>query len=109
MAAARRCSDSGIAPRRPGGPHLIRMRHRGHNRRELVADVSLYLGAAVLPLGVIAWLTRLWAADISVPFVYGGDELAVLSRVEGLIETGSTMTNLKLPPPPSPQCAHMQE
>src|SRR5450756_2277711 len=70
-----------------------------HGKVELLADVSLYVAAAVLPLGIIAWLMGLWAADISVPFAYGGDASFVLAGVKGLFETGSYLTNPSLGAP----------
>jgi phosphoglycerol transferase len=76
---------------------LERLRRR--DRRELVADVSLYIGAAVVPLGIISWLLRLWAANLSVPFVYRGDALLTQAVVKGLIETGSYFTNPALGAP----------
>jgi phosphoglycerol transferase len=70
-----------------------------HGKVELLADVSLYVAAAVLPLGIIAWLMGLWAADISVPFAYGGDASSLLAGVKGLFETGSYLTNPSLGSP----------
>jgi phosphoglycerol transferase len=66
---------------------------------ELLADISLYVAAAALPIGIIAWLMGLWAADISVPFAYGGDATSLLAGVKGLFETGSTLTNPSLGAP----------
>jgi len=70
-----------------------------HDKVEPVADMFLYVGSAVLPLGLIAGLMRLWAANMSVPFAYGGDGLVSQAWVKGLIETGSTMTNSSLGAP----------
>jgi phosphoglycerol transferase len=65
----------------------------------LLADASLYVAAAVLPIGIIAWIMGLWTTDISAPFVYGGDATYNLALVKGLIETGSYLTNPSLGAP----------
>jgi phosphoglycerol transferase len=70
-----------------------------HDKAERLADASLYVAAAVLPLGTIAWLMQLWAADFSVPFAYGGDATSVLAGIKGLLETGSYLTNPSLGAP----------
>jgi phosphoglycerol transferase len=70
-----------------------------HGKVELLADVSLYVAAGVVPLGIIAWLMGLRAADISVPFTYSGDGLFAQAWVKGLIETGSYLTNPSLGAP----------
>lgn len=68
-------------------------------RRELLANVSLYAAAALAPLGIIAWLMRLWTADLSAPFRYGGDALATQAGIKGWLESGSIVTNPALGAP----------
>lgn len=58
-------------------------------RRALIAEVAAYVAAAVLPLGVAAWLMRLWELDLGVPFAYVGDALATQAGVKNLLETNS--------------------
>jgi phosphoglycerol transferase len=70
-----------------------------HGKAELLANVSLYVAAAVLPIGIIACLMGLWTADISVPFTYGLDALLAQAWIKGLIETGSYLTNPSLGAP----------
>jgi phosphoglycerol transferase len=99
LTAARRHPDSGTVPLRTGEAGSDPRASWGHGKVELLADVPFYLAAAVLPLGIIAWLMGLWAADISVPFAYGGDATSVLAGVKGLFETGSHLTNPSLGAP----------
>jgi phosphoglycerol transferase len=58
-----------------------------------------YAVAALLPLGVIAWLMRLWTLDLTVPFLYGGDALSTQAGVKNLLETGSIYVNRLLGAP----------
>jgi phosphoglycerol transferase len=78
---------------------LMLRRLRNHDRFGLLADASLYVAAAVLPLGIIASLMGLRTADLSAPFVYGGDALFSLAWVKGFIQTGSYLTNPSLGAP----------
>ena len=72
---------------------------RGRWSPDLVADVMTYAVAALLPLGVIAWLMRLWTLDLTVPFLYGGDALSTQAGVKNLLETGSIYVNRLLGAP----------
>jgi phosphoglycerol transferase len=74
-------------------------RIRSRDRVELLADASLYVAAALLPLGIIAWLMGLSTAEISIPLTYGSDALLTQAWIKGLIETGSYLTNPSLGAP----------
>lgn len=56
-------------------------------------DVGYYAASGLGPLALISYLMRLWAADLSVPFMYGGDALYYLGQVKGWLETGSYYVN----------------
>jgi len=71
-------------------------RPAGGDGSRLLRDASFYAAAALVPLGIIAWLLHLWTADFSAPFVYGGDALATQAGIKGLLETGSWYTNSAL-------------
>jgi phosphoglycerol transferase len=61
--------------------------------RERWYDVGYYAASGLGPLAVISYLMRLWAADLSIPFVYGADALYYLGEIKGWLETGSYYVN----------------
>jgi phosphoglycerol transferase len=69
------------------------------DRRRFSADAAFYTAAALLPPGIVAWLLRLWEADLSAPFVYGGDQLFYQAQIKGWIEHASFLTNPSLGAP----------
>jgi phosphoglycerol transferase len=69
------------------------------DRRRFSADAAFYAAAALLPPGIVAWLLRLWEADLSAPFVYGGDQLSCQAQIKGWIEHASFLTNPSLGAP----------
>src|SRR5438132_909694 len=58
-----------------------------------------YGAAVVLCCVLLAWVMNLWAADLSVPLVYGGDALPVFAFVKGVIENGWFLHNDSLGAP----------
>lgn len=71
-------------PRAPGPVPGERRRVRRGTVLEVVAYALAAVGAAVAG----AWSQRLWLADLSVPFSYAGDAVAVSAHVKTVIETG---------------------
>jgi len=49
-------------------------------------EIAAYLICEVLCILALIWILRLWDADLSVPFVYQGDAMAVGSLFKGLID-----------------------
>jgi phosphoglycerol transferase len=62
-------------------------------------DVGYYVASGLGPLAVISYLMRLWAADLAVPFMYGGDALYYLGQIKGWLETGSYYVNSSIGAP----------
>src|SRR4051794_4759609 len=59
-----------------------------------IATALLRYGWAILLSGlVLAWVLRLWHADLTIPFEYHGDALLNLAWVKGLIENGWYLHN----------------
>ena len=67
--------------------------------RAAIAEAVAYVVGALLPLGVIAWLMRLWTLDLTVPFAYGSDALSTQAGVKNLLETGAVYVNRALGAP----------
>ena len=73
-----------------------------------------YAAALVLCVALLAWQLRLWEIDLSVPLVYGGDALNVLTLAKGIVENGWPLANPRLGAPgtfafydyPSPDTLH---
>lgn len=61
--------------------------------KKLLIKVWPYILALVLCLAILAWVMRLWNADLSVPFVYGGDTLFGGTGIKGVIENGWYLHN----------------
>lgn len=53
----------------------------------------------LVSLLVAAWVLQLWRADLSIPFVYGGDETIYQALVKGMMETGWFLHNPALGAP----------
>src|SRR5436305_2113807 len=61
--------------------------------------LAAYGGAALLALVLVVWSLRLWKADLTVPFCYGGDGLWMQTWVKAVIEEGWYLHNSHLAAP----------
>ncbi len=68
-------------------------------RRERLLDAAYYAAVTLVPVGIISFMMRLWSADLSTPFVYGGDALYYLGQIKSWFEHGSYYTNPSLGAP----------
>ncbi len=60
------------------------------NTRGAVLLYALSLAASLL---LLAWVLRLWEADLHVPFAYSGDALFTSSSIKGMVENGWYLSN----------------
>ena len=56
-------------------------------------EISYYLMAVLLCLIFLFLVMHLWAADLKIPFVYGGDGVWTGASVKGIIENGWNLHN----------------
>lgn len=61
--------------------------------RSRLSEIAAYVVAALGSLLAAGWALQLWRADLSVPFVYGGDALFTGAFTKSLIEHGSAVAN----------------
>jgi len=55
--------------------------------------ISIYIGTIALCLLVLALVMKLWKADLSIPFAYGGDALFSSMLIKGMIDNGWFLHN----------------
>lgn len=53
-----------------------------------------YAAAALLSLLVVAWVLKLWRADLRVPFTYAGDAIVYSTFIKGIVDNGWYYHNL---------------
>lgn len=58
-----------------------------------VKTAAIYTGTIAACLLAVAWIFRLWQADLSVPFVYYGDALVNSVWIKGIIDNGWYLYN----------------
>src|SRR5947209_1571970 len=68
--------------------------------------LAVYGGAVVLCLITLAWIMRLWHADLTVPFWYSGDALLTETWIKGLRENGWYLHHSRLG---APYDVHMED
>jgi phosphoglycerol transferase len=61
--------------------------------RPVLRTLAAYGGAALLCLGLLAFVMKLWNAGLSVPFEYHDDTLFTLAAVKGTIDNGWYLQN----------------
>ena len=57
------------------------------------AAAGPYVLATALCLLILAWVLRLWNADLSIPFVYAEDDMLSLAVIKGMVENGWYLRN----------------
>jgi phosphoglycerol transferase len=62
-----------------------------HNR--YIKEVGIYITALCLCMVTLAWVMKLWDADLDIPFSYDGDGLFTSMVVKGLIDNGWVQHN----------------
>jgi phosphoglycerol transferase len=61
--------------------------------RRGINAAGYYLAAAALSLAILAWVMKLWHADLKVPFAYLGDALMAQLWVKGVVDNGWYLHN----------------
>lgn len=56
--------------------------------RNRIKEISVYIGAVVICVSILAWVIKLWRADMSIPFYYKGDALDHFMHIKGMIDNG---------------------
>lgn len=62
----------------------------GRNR---IKEISVYIGAVVICVSILAWVMKLWRADMSIPFSYAGDTLLYFKHIKSTIDNGWYLHN----------------
>ncbi len=62
-----------------------------HNR--YIKEVGIYITALCMCMVTLAWVMKLWDADLDIPFSYDGDGLFTSMVVKGLIDNGWVQHN----------------
>lgn len=57
-------------------------------------EIGAYLGAIAACLVMLAWVMRLWEADLEIPFTYSEDGLQTSMLIKGLIDNGWFQHNI---------------
>lgn len=73
---------------RPGSPPTAGDPHDRQPARTQPRELLLYVLAAVLALGAITLMARLWRATWSIPLSYSGDAIGAAAMVKTTLETG---------------------
>src|SRR5262249_53688795 len=80
-------------------PQTMAPRKEQRLLKSWASAAALYGGATVLCLAMLTWVLRLWEADLTVPYNYGGDALCMLSWIKGIIDHGWYLHNDSLGAP----------
>lgn len=58
-----------------------------------IKSVLMYNSAILLTLAILVGVMKLWHADLTVPFNYGGDGIFVQSYIKGIVDKGWFLNN----------------
>lgn len=72
---------------------------RDGRRRSAAREAAAYAAAALVPVGVIASVMRIWRAGLSTPYAWGSDSLLTQATVKGWLTGGSFWVNPSLGAP----------